>query len=274
MRFNLSRSAGSSGSVRVIFLHHSVGADLVKYGDVRGLLRQEAPSVELWDHAYNPISLRTLARSVVRRQPLMPDHYYGLRDGHGRRVVGSFNVPRDNTDPDGLAAVFGQPVSDPPDNTLSSLLQFDVLAFKSCFTIFPIRSEQQLESFKRSSRSIRDGVERHPSKFFVPMTPPPLRANLTTPEQAALAWRFATWMMSEEFHGNLPNVVPFDLFGTLAVPEGSPQAHTLRPEYCQDDPGDTHPNITADRAVAPAFVRVLTRAIGQRSRLPSSLATG
>src|SRR5947209_7292077 len=99
-------------AVRALFLHHSTGANLLEEGAVRASLKKQAPAIALWDHGYDPTGLHKLAA------PLSPrDH--GLRDASGRLLPYSFHVPRNNTDPDGLAELFRQPVGEPPRNALS-----------------------------------------------------------------------------------------------------------------------------------------------------------
>jgi hypothetical protein len=262
---------------RMIFLHHSVGADLIRDGNVRALLKQQAPHVEFWDYAYNPPRLRRRVRSLVdtlRGRPslIMPDHYYGLRDDAGRHIPMSFNVPNDNTDPDGLAAIVAQPLINPPRNTFSRLMHFDVIALKSCFTILPITSEEQFERYKRHYWSMREAMGRYPEKLFLLLTPPPLRASLTTPEHAALARRLAQWLASKEFAAERENLAVFDLFDALAVPEGQPEANTLRPQFCREAIGDTHPNAAAGQTVAPQWVRFIAQAIGRASDSRQSVA--
>jgi hypothetical protein len=258
---------GARPARRIIFLHHSVGADLIKEGNVRGLLREQAPSLELWDYGYNPPRLRRLAREAARRMlgrpPSMVSHHYGLRDASGQRLGTSFHVPYDNTDPDGLAAVFAQPATNPPSNTLSHLLHFDVIGFKSCFTMLPLTSEEHLERCKRHYLAIRDVIDQHPDKLFMPMTPPPLRATLTTSEQAQRARQYARWIMSAEFRGGRANVLPYDLFDALAAAEGEPEADMLRPEYCRDDGCDTHPNAVANQRVAAHWVAFVAQVAGK-----------
>src|SRR5258708_28575733 len=100
----------------MIFVHHSVGADLIKEGNVRGLLRAQAPSLELWDYGYNPPPLRRLPRDAARRMldraPSMVSHHYGLRDASGQRLRTHLPVPAEHTHPARVAAV----VPPPPPN--------------------------------------------------------------------------------------------------------------------------------------------------------------
>lgn len=264
-------SNGSSVSKRIIFLHQSTGAELIKDGNLRELLRRQAPGLEFWDYGFNAPDPVAILRGIIRRPPLMPGHYYGLGDASGQRHGTSFHVV--NTDPAGLAWMFSRPLTDPAANAISHLLQFDVIAFKSCFTIFPIQSEAQLERYTQGYRTVRKAMDRHPDKLFIPLTPPPLRARLCTTEQAVMARQFARWIMSADFHGNRPNISPYDLFDALATPQGEPGANTLRAEYCRPDSGDSHPNAKANKAVASAWAAALVATVTSASRLPQGVVT-
>ncbi len=264
-------TTGASASKRIIFLHQSTGADLIKDGNLRELLRQQAPGLEFWDYGFNAPDPVAVLRGIIRRPPLMPSHYYGLGDASGRRHGTSFHVV--NTDPAGMAWMFSRQLTDPPANAISHLLQFDVIAFKSCFTIFPIQNEAQLERYKQGYRTVRKVMDRHPDKLFVPLTPPPLRASLCTPEQAVMARLFARWMMSADFHGNQANIAPYDLFDALATPEGETGANTLRAEFCRADPSDSHPSPQANKAIAASWVAALAATITHASHLPQAVVT-
>ena len=71
----------------IIFLHHSVGQNLIAQGNVRQLFTQAG--YDFWDHDYN---------------------HLGLTSPDGTPAGYSYNIPDDNTDPDGLARLFQQPV--------------------------------------------------------------------------------------------------------------------------------------------------------------------
>ena len=242
------------GTLRIIFLHHSTGRNLIRQGGIRDLIEQQnqlnGTSHEFWDHDYNEI---------------------GLTGPTGEKTGVSFNIPDDNTDPDGLERLFSQPIHDPPNNALSHLLSFDVIIFKSCFPVSAIRSRAMLEQYKEQYLSIRDTLARLPRKLFIVMTPPPLvprsikqtvipRAPLATnPEDAKRAREFSLWLASEEFLMGLPNVATFDLFNLLAEPANSRRdPNTLRAEYRSGRLLlDSHPNRLSNETIAPAFVDAL-----------------
>ncbi len=83
--------APAVGSGSIIFLHHSVGASLIEEGDVRSRLAELG--YEFYDHGYNED---------------------GLVLADGTWTGANFDVPDDNTDPDGFADIFAQPLNDPP----------------------------------------------------------------------------------------------------------------------------------------------------------------
>jgi hypothetical protein len=217
---------------RVIFLHHSVGANLIEQGGVRQRLTNLG--YEFYDHGYN-------ADGLV------------LADGTWTGL--SFDVPSDNTDPDGLADIFVQPLHDPPDNTFSHLMQYDVIAFKSCFSASVIESDQQSADYRSYYLSIRDRMDQYPNKVFIVVTPPPQIASDTDPESAARARAFANWLASHEYLSGHSNVFTFDLFNLLA----DPSTNMLRTDY-QVDEHDAHPNELANQTIGPLFADFIDQA--------------
>ncbi len=225
-------AAQDSGRVSIIFMHHSTGLGMMDEGGVRPALT--ALGYDLWDHGYND---------------------EGLRDPQGDYLGINWNVPDDNTDPDGWYAIFQQPVTDPPTNTLSHMLQHDVIIFKSCFPASDITSEEMFREYQHYFLAIRDVMDRYPDKIFIPFTTPPLVPNATTPENAARARRWAQYLTSSEYLDGHPNVFVFDFFNALADENGY-----LRAEY-RGDEWDSHPNTLANQTVGPLFVQFVDSAI-------------
>ncbi len=218
--------------VRILFLHHSCGHNLIEQGGVREGLT--ALGYEFYDHGYNGD---------------------GLRLADGTYTGTNFDVPDDNTDPDGLALIFSQPLHDPPDNTFSYLMQYDVIAFKSCFSASSIGSDEQLAAYKANYLTIRDRVDRYPDKIFVIVTQPPQVPANSNPEEAARARALALWLRSDDFLAGHPNLFVFDFFDLLAGED-----NFLRPEYRSDE-YDAHPNERANREIGPQFVAFLDEVI-------------
>jgi hypothetical protein len=217
----------------IIFLHHSTGANLIEQGNVRQLLTDLG--YEFYDHGYN-------------------DDGLVLADGTSTGT--NFGVPDDNTDPDGLAAIFAQPLHDPPDNTFSHLMQYDVIAFKSCFPTSNIQSDEQLAEYKSYYLSIRDRMDEYPNKIFIVITPPPEIPNDTDSAAAARARAFASWLASGEYLSGHPNVFTFNFFNLLA----DPSDNMLRAEYRTDE-WDAHPNELANQTIGPLFANFIDQAV-------------
>jgi hypothetical protein len=218
---------------RIIFLHHSTGANLIAQGDVRQRLTDLG--YEFYDHGYNDDGL------------VLADGTPAGRD---------FDVPDDNTDPDGFAAIFAQPLHDPPDNTFSHLMGYDVIAFKSCFPVSNIESDEQLADYKSYYLSIRDRMDEYPDKIFVVVTPPPEIPADTNSEAAARARAFTDWLASDEYLGGHPNVFTFNFFDLLA----DPSTTMLQTDY-QADENDAHPNELANRIIGPLFADFIDQSV-------------
>lgn len=225
-------AAAQERPVRILFMHHSTGGGLIWEGG----LREEFTNLgyEFWDHGYNE---------------------EGLVDNNGNWLGIDWAVPDDNTDLDGWNLIFNQPVTDPASNTLSHMLAFDVILFKSCFPASDIDSEERFEEYRRYYLSIRDVMGRYPNKLFIPFTTPPLVPNATSPENAARAQRWAEYLTSDEYLEGHPNVRVFDLFHHLADENG-----TLKAEY-RGDEWDSHPNTLANQTVGAILVDFVDRAI-------------
>jgi hypothetical protein len=223
----------------VVFLHHSTGRGLILEGDVRRLLTERG--YQFWDHDYN---------------------YIGLTRPDGTATRASYRIPgnlgRGNTDVDGLADLFSQPVSDPPSSAFSRLLQHEVIVVKSCFPNSAIQSDEMQTQFQAWYLGMRDVMDQHPDRVFIIVTSPPLHPELTNSEEARRARAVANWLKSDEFIAGHPNLFVFDFFDLLA----DPATHTLRAEYQPDtDKPDSHPNALANQTIGPQFVTFIDEAV-------------
>jgi hypothetical protein len=233
-------SAKPATFIRIMFLHHSVGQALIQQGEVRQ--RLTALGYEFYDHGYNGDGL-TLA--------------------NGQPADANFEIPDDNTDPDGLNALFAQPVTTPPTNAFSQLMQYDVLAFKSCFPTSNIESDQQLDEYKTYYRNMRAVMDRYPTKIFIVVTPPPNTPAETNSQNAERARAWANWLQSPEFLSDNAsrNIFTFDLFNLLGESDSTAGDHNMLRAGYRGDPNDSHPNELANREIGPQFADFIAQAI-------------
>ncbi|MCD6359260.1 MAG: hypothetical protein J7M38_00255 [Armatimonadetes bacterium] len=225
----------------LFFLHHSTGEGFVVEGDMRGWIAgynaAHGTHYELWDHGYN---------------------YQGLRDPSGTWVGMNYNIPDDNTDPDGLHTLWTT------NNTARATImqRHQVIAFKSCFPASAIPDAATLNQYKQWYLDMRTYFDAHPEKLFVVMSTPPLHRLSTNTTEADNARAFADWLKSADYLDGHANVVCFDLFDMLArADDGSATRNMLRYDYEQShSDGDSHPNTAANQVVGPALAEFMVNA--------------
>ncbi len=232
LSLSCSKDTAFAGTPRIIFLHHSCGHNLIEQGSVREGL--SALGYEFYDHGYNG---------------------EGLRLADGSYAGYSFNVPGDNTDPDGLATIFAQPLNDPPNNTFSHLMEYDVILFKSCFPTSNIESDAKLAGYKSHYRQIMNRMAKYPDKIFIIVTQPPEVPRNSDADASSRARSFVNWLKSDEYLAGHDNVFVFDFFDKLSGGD-----NFLRPGYRTDE-YDAHPNMRANETIGPLFVSFIDRVI-------------
>jgi hypothetical protein len=225
--------------MKVLFIHHSTGGLLPRFGRIRELLAKAAPNIEFWDHGYNLSCLPILFRT-------------GLSDAKGKMTGKDFHIVISNNSPREYADIFSR---NSDDQTLSQILNFDVVIFKNCFPTSKIETTEKLEKYKAYYRKIFQAVGKYPSTFIA-FTPPPLRREMTNATESANARALATWMENEGAR-RAKNCFVFNFFDLLADKEGD-NKNMLKREYCSFIPFDSHPNIRANREAGKIFVGWLT----------------
>lgn len=225
----------------LFFLHHSTGNGFVEEGEMRGSIdaynATNGAAFELWDHGYNG---------------------EGLRDAQGIWTGTSYNVPGDNTDPDGLHELWTTANA----ARQQILANHEVIAFKSCFPASAIADNQMLAQYRQYYREMRDFFDTRPDRLFVVISTPPLHRLSTNATEAGNARAFANWLKSAEYLAGHPNVVCYDLFDRLAkADDGSATANTLRYEYeLSHNDGDSHPNAAANAVIGPSLAGFMIQA--------------
>ncbi|MDD5483517.1 MAG: hypothetical protein PHP98_07695 [Kiritimatiellae bacterium] len=228
-------SADAATLDNLFFLHHSTGGGLISGGmreTIAGYNAAHGTAFAFWDHGYNG---------------------EGLRDASGNFTGNSYEIPGDNTDPDGLYYLWTSANDDAAACRGKILANHGVIAFKSCFPAANIPDEATLNQYKAWYLAMRDVFDRHPDRLFVVMSTPPLHRLATDAAQANNARLFANWLKSSEYLSGRANIVCFDLFDCLAGND-----HMLKYEYENShDSSDSHPNATANQTVGPLFANFL-----------------
>jgi hypothetical protein len=135
--------------------------------------------------------------------------------------------------------------------------QHDIIMFKSCFPNSNIKTDAQLEQYKKWYLSMLPTFKAHPDILFIGMSTPPLTYKETTPDAAKRARKWANWI-SKEYAKDLKNVQIFDLFDAMAVKDGVDKANTLPIQFAHDK-WDSHPNDNAAKAMTRMFIPWLNR---------------
>jgi hypothetical protein len=215
---------------KVLFIHRSVGRNLIKYGYVYNLLRQYEGRIDFFDYDHNNGVLST---------------------ANSHKKLG-YVFPGRNTYPQNLAQLFGaattktKPILDWIDG-------YDIVVLKSCYPTTKIKSDKELEQKKQEYRQIATYFAKSGQHLGL-LTSPPMKPRLTKPEWASRARRLSKWMTGTNLG---ENVKVFDLFDLLSADENEKDAHTLRKDYRRLLFFDAHPNRKANLAIAPKFVAFL-----------------
>lgn len=205
---------------KMVFLHHSVGLDMLSQGGLRDSL----------------FGMGIMVKSAT----------YGDDIGNGTDVCDW--LPKFRRDIDKMLTFKMHPNLYYNDGTENA-----VIMFKSCFPNSQIVADgtppgdpsdttKTMANYKAVFGQLKDEIRKHGDKLFIYLTAPPLRKNLTNPENARRAQIFNRWLVDEflpEYckETGLNNWYIFDLSSTLADSSGF-----LKPEFCSSNPRDSHPN--------------------------------
>ncbi len=235
-------ATNGGANTNLFFLHHSTGQGIID-GGVRAAIAQyntdHGSSFEFWDHGYNGD---------------------GLTNAAGVATGTNYAIPGDNTDPDGLHALWCSADADAVAARNAILTHHQVIAFKSCFPASHVADAAALAERQQWYLDMRDFFDTRADRVFMVMSTPPLDPLETDATEAANARAFANWLKSDTYLAGHLNVVCFDLFDELANPDdGSGTANMLREAYRQpvSDPPNSHPNDLANQTVAPVFAQAL-----------------
>lgn len=215
---------------KVLFIHRSVGRNLIKYGHVYKLLKPYEKEIEFSDY----------------------DHNNGILSTASSNKKLGYVFPGGNTYPQNLASLFSKPTVETKP-ILNWISGYDTVVLKSCYPTTKIKSDEELEQKKQEYRQIAAYFNKSGQQLGL-LTPPPMRPKLTKPKWAARARELSKWMMTTDFD---KNIKAFDLFDLLSTAEDERNANTLRRDYRRLLFFDAHPNRKANLFIAPKFVEFL-----------------
>lgn len=218
---------------RALFLHRSVGQNLIDDGALRNLILENGIALKLDDYNQNTDTLTTAS---------------------GKQKLG-LHFPDNDTKPESLAQIFGPTGSSALRPILELVARYDVVILKSCYPNSDIKNNEELKALQKSYQTIA-GFFADNKQQLVIMTSPPLRSWHTSSINAARARTLNDWIKQTIV---TENIHTFDLFGLLANPTTHPHANTLQKQYCRFLFFDNHPNTKASRLAASAFVDFLKR---------------
>lgn len=227
---------------KVLFIHHSTGANLIKEGQLRVLLNKLGSTIEFWDHSYN---LYKYCSTILAKFT----HHTGLSDLRGKLTGRDYNIVLSNNSPKEYSQIFS---SNPKSSPLKEILTYDAIAFKNCYPTSKIISDKQLSEYKNYYLNIQKNLSKYKNNKFILVTFPPLRKNLTSKEYGARAKDLVEWLTSKEFTKDTKNIFVFNLFSLLADKDGF-----LKRRYERLIPIDSHPNSIANKEIAPIFAKSL-----------------
>ncbi len=235
---------------KILFIHHSTGGNLIRQGNLRKLLFEKDPSIELWDHGYNLYSSKFFSK-------LLAPYTFrtGISNSKGTMTGEDYDIVISNNSPKEYAEIFSR---DPTDPTLKNILSYDVILFKNCFPTSKIDSDTKLAEHIKYYNQIRDSLKKYPEKKFIVFTPPPLRSEATQPEYAHRARALADYMTSDSYVKESDNLKVFDFFDLLADREGE-NTDMLKRKYASWIFIDSHPNKLANEDIAPILVEFILR---------------
>lgn len=200
--------------MQALFIHRSVGHNLITQGKLRELLR--ANDVALYDYDNNTGILTNADNSISER---------------------AITIPGNNTNPDNLARYFA--------SWDDQLDRYDLIIIKSCYPNSHIKNEAQLAAMQRAYTTIIEAFTSRQKRLIV-LTSPPLRPLFTNSCEAELAGKLSVWLL-----GNVSAYASvLDLRALLAEPTGRHKG-MLRKDYRRLLPFDNHPNKRANIEAAP-----------------------
>lgn len=212
---------------KVLFIHRSVGNNLINDSNFYKLIDERALSVKFSDYNQNSDLLRT-SSSCDRM---------------------GFTLPCDDTKPSDYAMLFSEEGIVKYKDILDWVLGCDIVIIKSCYPNSNLKSDAQLDHTKQEYLSIAKFFSNYPDKKLVIFTSPPLAPLMTNSKSAQRARTLAKWLSSTNLG---KNIYVFDFYSQLANQKG-----VLAKKYRKLLPFNSHPNKRAAKNIAPKIIKLI-----------------
>lgn len=219
----------------VLFVHHSVGRNLISEGDMRAHV-----SCNLWSQDYNHI---------------------GLTGPDGESTGRSYIIPDNNTYPNGLYNLFTRSSA-----AKDSILSYDVVLIKSCYPAADMHDDDTIDAYKFWYSGIAAEMANHPDVKLILLGFPPRHRLATDADNAARARAIHDWIPSLV---NGSNIFLFSLFDNFANAD-----NVLRYEYERSHSStDSHPNAYANSIVGPDLAAFINEVCALNTGIPANKNT-
>jgi len=233
---NFAMAESGSNDARIIFLHHSTGAEIWN-GGVAGWFRQY--------NADNGTNYEIIEQDFPKDSPYgwenYPYDYWNIWVNHAG----------------------ARPFKSEP--TLEMLTKdYDVIVWKHCFPVSDIEedvgnpdiasADKRIENYKLQYNALKEKMRAFPDTSFIVWTGAAQVKNATGPEMAQRAKIFFDWV-KQEWDEKGDNIFIWD-FHTLETEGGL----YLKDGYAAD-PHDSHPNHDFSTTVAPFFCHRIVEVI-------------
>ncbi len=199
--------------MKILFIHRSVGRNLMVEGGLRDLLQERGVALDDYNNN-NGI----------------------LTASDGSIAANAIKMPGNNTNPDNLAQYFM--------NWDGLLGDYELIVVKSCYPNSRIKDDTQLKLVQQSYQAIFEAFAAH-ERCLKLLTSPPLRPGFTNRAQADFADRLNKWLLDSQNE----YVQVLDFHALLAEEEGRNRGMLCR-EYRRWLPFDNHPNRKANQELA------------------------
>lgn len=238
---------------RLLFLHRSVGGNLVRNGQpdmyqvLDQLNQQHATSNELWHH-------------YCGSAPYWNRYY----DGNDEQVEPNFG-PAINEQPSATPEHWLRLFTDPGADYAAardSMDNFRVIAFKCGYDNTVPYAVERAAQWREQFNAMKDcDFFRDPRRRLVITGFPPIREGMlgATQADADSARAFSRWL-SDVWPRGRGNLHVFPLFDLMAGPD-----NWLCDEYELDQPNDSHPNVLGSTEVGGVLARFLYRVANEKA---------